>query len=140
MDMKNVAPLDEIMAIASLSDGNLGAATAMMDMRKAAPREAWPMCMMTMMALDIRGTELYLLYNDVCNRDALALARYLYAIRTGAAPLHRVRRGLHALHHGEEVCPVLQLRPIVGRPAPWMESHIATGRKLFGPDWQWEGL
>lgn len=132
---------EDMLALVTIADGNPGALSAIMDLRDKVPDVAWQMCMMTVMALDIKGTQLYLLYNDVCKRDALAMARYLYAIRTGAAPLGIVRSRLHALATSCDASPEqLQLHPLLAPEQPWMEDHVKVGQLLFGADWRWEGL
>lgn len=128
-------------ALAWISRGHPRLLQALVDMRMLLTRAQWRQCASVMIALGMPAEELWALYDQVCHRQPLAFARYMYAIRTGAAPVSTVRMGLHALTHDGDITPEqLRLRPYEGIAAPWMMPWIYAGMALFGRSWRWEGL
>jgi hypothetical protein len=88
--------------IAEMSDGNPGAIMAMMDMVTAGSTVMDPACpsatlgpLVLLDELKIYGSEIYLLHNDVCDRDATRSIAVLYALQANLISIVDVRQAMH---------------------------------------------
>lgn len=126
--MSPIESLEMMPSVEFIARGSIGCLAMLMEMDKRLNRNCYYMCREMLLALDIVGTDAYLLWNDVCHRDSVATAELLYKLKVGAIPLHVVRWAL-ATHNASNKILLAQL-PC----APWMESFSRESFNLFGRD------
>lgn len=65
---------DYLNVVNSLSQGNPGALKAIYELTLIDPNG---LCVLELAAMDLKGHEIYIFYNDFCSRDATVFKEYL---------------------------------------------------------------
>lgn len=130
---QKINPADMLVMIA-LSDGNPGCLQALTELHQHSSRKLYQKLVTILMALDIGGTNIYLLWNDLCERDTGMMTRLLMDIWIGCIPLHVIRAALA----DPDTLRGLPLGKYVLPKAPWMEPLENQAQELYSSGKEWK--
>lgn len=102
--------------LAKLAEGNIGALTAMMEMCKISedvdPDSCWGLysSLIDLDSFGIYGSDIYILWNDICNRDSIKTIGVLRATQMGLFDSNILKDAAHRQDRtGKSLIPVDEL-------------------------------
>jgi hypothetical protein len=125
--------------IFTMSEGNPGAMRVVMEMMKD-PRSFMDILLLD--SLDIRGSKIWLVYNDCCNQDMNKYNRTLMALRCGAfsekeiqenLELGRTSRSIPFLDDSVKIEGVPSYEEHFGPTDEKWDEYIEANRAIFVP-------